>query len=780
MKKAVSILLTVLLLVGCIPLSVFVASAESTLDTTNLAENYKYNSGAGEVSWDFGDRWNTDDPSVSAHGGYGWKIPQWNGWGGGNVYGKSICVKASGLETDTRYQFGFSNGGKFDMAVTKVYPVSNPSAMLELLNVQRTAVSNPIYTGYQWFDVKTDFVTNSTDTEYIVVIQATNTGRSGDEVAFADLKLYKYLSFGESFDVSVAVEGGGTATVSSTNVEAGATVTFTAAAKHLDTFLGWYDGENLVSSELVYEPTITATTNLTAKFTAHTTSENLVKDLSYGNGITVTYTDWSRNTTAGETRYGGNGIKLGNGDFDSATNGITLSVTLQANTAYRFGFSNSGDHRMVLESVRSATGVLAPIVKASEPTNSGWIGTDYTFITGDETNYVLTVTAYARSKNGSHRDNVGWSDATVSDFALFKLNDYDFSANLAAGFTHEGGEVTWTENAENTASDKTGGVLGGYRWKFAISQTNTSDNIAYVTIKASHLKADTCYEFSYVYSKDYKILFDSVTSPDSSAASIISEAIDTTLGVGDRAHKISFVFETSSAGDYIVKLKMGKGWNNTDCNWGDTVLSDLSLTEKTYPLPEEITGFPGTAMRTQGKQALRYKFSISKDLVNNGVDGYEVVEYGSVAIRTDYLNGKALVKGGEYTVGDTVKKAVSGAAYNREAGTQIVFDETENDYLYTAALVNIGYNKVTAETDYAVWGYDYSVRSYIVLRDTATGALATIYDATTQQASVFAVMYEILTSTSPDAQDHIAMQAILDSNTAIANAYSAWKTTKGY
>ena len=56
MKRAISILLSVLLLFGSIPLSVFVASAESTLDETNLAASYTRGDGTSkEVTWNFTD-----------------------------------------------------------------------------------------------------------------------------------------------------------------------------------------------------------------------------------------------------------------------------------------------------------------------------------------------------------------------------------------------------------------------------------------------------------------------------------------------------------------------------------------------------------------------------------------------------------------------------------------------------------------------------------------------------------------------------------------------------
>ena len=588
MKKAISVLLSVLLLFGSIPLSSVLVSAADLGE--NLAASYTRGDGTSkEVTWNFSDVWNNDSTAVSAHGGYGWKIPNWNGWNGTNLYtDKYVSVKASGLKTNTRYQFGFSNGGHYDISVSKIYPASDETATLELLNIQRTAVSDPIYTGYAWVDVTTDFVTNSTDTDYIVVLQATasrGTGSGNPEFAFADLTLREYLSFGDSWDVSTAAEGNGTATVSSGTVANGGSVTFSATPHHMESFIGWYDASGRrVSTDTVYSPIITGTTRLTARFTSITTSaQNLVKDFTKDNGITVTYTDWSRNTTAGESRYGGNGIKIGNGDFDSATNGVELHVTgLEPNTSYRFGFSNNGDHRLVLDSVKSTSGVSAAVTTAINPTNTGWIGTDYTFMTGDEADYVITVAAYNRSKGGSQRGgSYGWSDATVSDFVLVESSAFD--CNLAEYYTHASGDVTWTDNADpwgDKLDNKTVSVFGGYGWCFGLANTNANENqIAYVTVKASDLEANTAYDFSYVYSNDYVIKFDKISDPASNRLQDVEE-VDTRLATGDRAHQISLAFTTGAAGDYTITLKMAKHWNNANCGWSRTTLSDLVLTKR--------------------------------------------------------------------------------------------------------------------------------------------------------------------------------------------------------
>ena len=213
------------------------------------------------------------------------------------------------------------------------------------------------------------------------------------------------------------------------------------------------------------------------------------------------------------------------------------------------------------------------------------------------------------------------------------------------------------------------------------------------------------------------------------------------------------------------------------------LLDDLVCQAETPALPESITELIGTAIRTTGTQALRYKFSISKDLVNNGVDGYELVEYGSIAIRTAYLGGAALTKDGVYNNGNMNRTPVVGVAYDKEAGKNIIFEETGTDYIFTAALTNIGVNKATGTTNYEAWGYDYSVRNYAVFKNTETGALTTVYDETTAVASVFKVMNKIITQYNEEQptsgklyDDYQAIQTILgEAESEQRRAYAAWK-----
>ena len=240
----------------------------------------------------------------------------------------------------------------------------------------------------------------------------------------------------------------------------------------------------------------------------------------------------------------------------------------------------------------------------------------------------------------------------------------------------------------------------------------------------------------------------------------------------------------NSGNHTTLYLHLGMQSTSTDSNKSASLLDDLTLVPTESTLPDSITGYLGTAIRTTGTQALRYKFSISKDIVKNGIAGYDLVEYGSIAIRTDYLGGAALTKDGVYNYGDMNRTPVVGVAYDKEAGKNIIFEETDTDYVFTAALTNIGVNKATGTTNYEAWGYDYSVRNYAVFKNTETGVLTTVYDETTAVASVFAVMEKIeadyeaadFPTEGELYDDRQAVQTILgEAESEQRRAYAAWK-----
>ena len=141
------------------------------------------------------------------------------------------------------------------------------------------------------------------------------------------------------------------------------------------------------------------------------------------------------------------------------------------------------------------------------------------------------------------------------------------------------------------------------------------------------------------------------------------------------------------------------------------------------------------------KQALRYKFTIKQELIDKGNTLYgDLVEYGSIAVPTQYLNGKELVKDGTYNS----KSPAEGVAYQKDADGEVVinkiFAKEGTTITFTAALTGIGTNN---------YGRSYTVRNYLIFKDRDTGKETVVYGAKAE-ASVFDVMAAILTEYQHD------------------------------
>ena len=169
-------------------------------------------------------------------------------------------------------------------------------------------------------------------------------------------------------------------------------------------------------------------------------------------------------------------------------------------------------------------------------------------------------------------------------------------------------------------------------------------------------------------------------------------------------------------------------------------------------------------------QALRHKFEIQKSLITNGNDLYgELVEYGSIAIRTDYLGNKELVKDGSYNYNSTVRKAVTGIAYQK-GSTDIIFAQDNNTKIFTAALTGIG--KTSSGTNYDAFGNSYTVRNYVIFRDRNTGKETIVYGASVT-GCVFDVMRLIMEGDTTS-NDYKSLTTLFNDNPEQKSAYEAW------
>ena len=233
--------------------------------------------------------------------------------------------------------------------------------------------------------------------------------------------------------------------------------------------------------------------------------------------------------------------------------------------------------------------------------------------------------------------------------------------------------------------------------------------------------------------------------------------------------KVTVSFNSGNNTEAYIHLQVNAIDNNTI--FAPVVIDDMVVSEP-------ITTYNGTAIRASSAtkpQALRYKFKISNDLIADAYADWEVEEYGSIAIRTYYLNGQELTLDGKYYGDGKERNVVKGVAYNKTEGKDIVFARDAVNTEFTAALTGIGRNS-NGITNYLAWGDKYSVRNYIILKKGEN--TITLYGEITAVASVFDVMEAILEGSNAD--DIATVNSILYNETNGAAIREAFATRKGY
>lgn len=157
---------------------------------------------------------------------------------------------------------------------------------------------------------------------------------------------------------------------------------------------------------------------------------------------------------------------------------------------------------------------------------------------------------------------------------------------------------------------------------------------------------------------------------------------------------------------------------------GTYYIDNFQVTENTdgfnktdFALNEAIDSL-GTAIRTTGRQGMRHKTKIEKSLLSSNMYyGLRVIEYGTVAVKTEYLGGKDLVLNGSYNYNGTTYTAKKGVAYSASDGIDFIYSEDDKSIDFTGVLMNI---------DNSNWNSDYTARAYFKYVD-ASGKIGTLY-----------------------------------------------------
>lgn len=116
----------------------------------------------------------------------------------------------------------------------------------------------------------------------------------------------------------------------------------------------------------------------------------------------------------------------------------------------------------------------------------------------------------------------------------------------------------------------------------------------------------------------------------------------------------------------------------------------------------------GTAIRTVGKQGMRYKTQLDKNLLTFNY-GLRLIEYGTAAIKTEYLGDNELILDGMYDYGENTYGVKVGKAYSFNEKTDLVYAEDQDSIDFTGVLMNIPQKN---------WNSDYTARAYVKYVDT--------------------------------------------------------------
>lgn len=126
----------------------------------------------------------------------------------------------------------------------------------------------------------------------------------------------------------------------------------------------------------------------------------------------------------------------------------------------------------------------------------------------------------------------------------------------------------------------------------------------------------------------------------------------------------------------------------------------------------------GNAIRTEDKQGIRHKTSFDKVLLTADNNyGIRFTEYGTLAIKNEYLGENELVLDGKYDFNGKIYSAKKGVAYSFKDKVDMLFSENESNIDFTAVLINIAKEN---------WNIDYTVRAYFKYLD-ANGEENIIY-----------------------------------------------------
>ena len=417
------------------------------------------------------------------------------------------------------------------------------------------------------------------------------------------------------------------------------------------------------------------------------------------------------------------------------TNSNSTATTETGWHDFEIGFNSGGNTRLALTILFAASPVYIDCIELNENTEAVESGD-----LNDPSAWKLYKSSSTHiGENGTPVDD--WAKVTENTDAAY-IKDGDSSLNFSCISQHGAAEFEVEQNKNYIISFKY------YSDSLNAAGTYILSQVAVMTPNGAvgYMSEDN---LSYV-SSDL-----SYTGPYSERKTNSNSTAVTETGW----HDFEIGFNSGSHTKLALRILFAASPVYVDC----IELNELSVNDGGVV---DITSNKGQSIRTSEPMGLRFKSNIKKSLIESGIEGFKIVEYGSVAIRTAILGEAELTLGskGNNESGYEIA-AKKGTAYKND-GTNLIFAEYDDSYDFTAVLINIGLQS-NERTDYGFFAQEYSVRTYAVLE--RAGVQITVYDDETVNASVFDVMKAILNGGQSD--DKEAVTAMLSQNSEMLAAY---------
>lgn len=380
-------------------------------------------------------------------------------------------------------------------------------------------------------------------------------------------------------------------------------------------------------------------------------------------------------------------------------------------------------------------------------------------------------------KYGVYHNTKYESDTTETKRAEVLSGDYKNTYISSISYTPQKGSTSITQAVETVKPHSGNSMLGlSYTWHTLIR-------------KLDNLKANTNYTVSfYVYNPDkWDFLYRAVVA---NTCDLNATTVNLTSNYIYGYYEAETYEEFYGQNTELINNNEIKKWHKIDINFttGDdtsnvylhfapkqiyskavytTFIDDLVCYETIF----NTVGNSIRAANSTTSQALRYKFTIDNEKLKT-LAGYNTSEIGLLAIKSNNLNNEELVLNGEYTSSfgthSPIKKLV-----DTNKNLQYVDGDTENTY-FTGTLYNIGVKN--GDTDYTMYGEEFTVRPYITYASNTDGSAFTVY-GNEISSSIFDVMYAV--KEARRSEDLTVVDTLLKTK-GISTAYNSWLSRDGW